>query len=325
MSSYLDTILENEPRHEAVVSYRGLMKRLKNQCDDMIWLIATLCNCPMANIALVGKDDVVITNSFGCDANDFDLRDVKLKTKEERKKSYYLKSLVAGSFMEGNVSKTNDVNCGNSNIRFYAGFPLRTSKGFLLGTLSVFDTNASRLNKFQIKTISMLTSNLMALLDLHYYKRRLKSLIRMVNHDMRQPLSIIQISSDLLSDSIPPSPTISREFIPSSPSLIPTISSSPSSRKSSLTPGSNDTDVDSNFTLSSNLSFNDSFDNTSSPSILSTSDSIECIRSSCELITTLNSSVTHFVGLSCLRASVAHLLSLKGLFTFISHNPFFKV
>eukprot|EP01088_Endostelium_zonatum_P005322 TRINITY_DN168_c1_g1_i2.p1 TRINITY_DN168_c1_g1~~TRINITY_DN168_c1_g1_i2.p1 ORF type:complete len:478 (-),score=73.83 TRINITY_DN168_c1_g1_i2:38-1306(-) len=39
----------------------------------------------------------------------------------------------------------------------------------------------------------------------------------------------------------------------------------------------------------------------------------------------MSKNYTCFHGLSCLRASVAHLLSLKGLFTFISHNPFFKV
>jgi diguanylate cyclase (GGDEF)-like protein/PAS domain S-box-containing protein len=74
--------------------------------------------------------------------------------------------------------KTGSLIALNHTIRFYAGVPLATPEGYLIGTLNVMDLKSRELNRIQIEALETLASSVMAHLNI---KRR--------NFELRSALS----------------------------------------------------------------------------------------------------------------------------------------
>ena len=92
-------------------------------------------------------------------------------------------------------------------IRFYAGMPLITSKGFKLGALCVIDTIPRRLTRMQTFALKVLSRQIVKLMELRIRNKEIthtaemqQRIISIMSHDIRSPLSSIKTFLDLNKD-----------------------------------------------------------------------------------------------------------------------------
>ncbi len=100
----------------------------------------------------------------------------------------------------------------DTNIRFYAGMPIRSNTGEALGTLCVLDNKPHSLNKKQKTALKALAKQVESLFELrrqnialikvrkelNIKNNLLKEFAGTVSHDMKMPLANMIITSDLL-------------------------------------------------------------------------------------------------------------------------------
>ena len=73
-------------------------------------------------------------------------------------------------------------------IRFYAGAPLKTTKGVLVGTLCVFDVKPRTLESHQIDALKVLSDNVMHLMEMRQANLVQKELLKESNANLRDAL-----------------------------------------------------------------------------------------------------------------------------------------
>ena len=80
-------------------------------------------------------------------------------------------------------------------IRFYAGMPLITSKGYKLGALCVIDTIPRRLTRMQTFALKVLSRQTVKLMELRIRNKEIthtaemqQRIISIMSHDIRSPL-----------------------------------------------------------------------------------------------------------------------------------------
>lgn len=184
----------------------------EKEFDDIVKLASQICNVPISTITLVdqyrqwfkarvGIDDTETSRELSFCAHvisdDHELMEVEDATKDERFHDY------------PNVT-------GDPNIRFYAGVPLITAKGYKLGTLCVIDRKPGTLTSQQSFALKVLGHQVVKLAEqrlqnryLHNYQKRLEQQAEMQNrilsivaHDVRSPLVSLQGIIELSEENI---------------------------------------------------------------------------------------------------------------------------
>ncbi len=96
---------------------------------------------------------------------------------------------------------------GEPNLRYYAGAPLVTSKGFKIGTLCILDTAPGKLSAEQKAALRVLARHVVTLIELRVRNREMAQLSEMQNkvisiigHDIRNPLASFRVMLDLIDD-----------------------------------------------------------------------------------------------------------------------------
>lgn len=173
--------------------------------DDIVQLASQICETPISLISLVDDSRQWFKSKVGVEAtetprewafcahavNNNDLLIVEDATKDER---FFDNPLVTD----------------NPDIRFYAGYPLRTSDNFALGTLCVIDRKPNSLNEMQIFALETLANQVVKNIEARVTNKVLaeylntiseknaelekandikKKLISIISHDLRTPLS----------------------------------------------------------------------------------------------------------------------------------------
>jgi two-component sensor histidine kinase len=131
--------------------------------DDVVRLAALICEAPVALVSFVASDRQWFKARVGFDRAETDLDS----------------SVCAHALVEPDLlvipdlsldprSRDNPLVTGEPNIRFYAGAPLRTADGHVLGSLCVIDTmpRAAGLTGKQADMLRMLARQVMAQLEL---------------------------------------------------------------------------------------------------------------------------------------------------------------
>ncbi len=107
-------------------------------------------------------------------------------------------------FVVGDASKderfaANPLVTDDPNLRFYAGAPLKTADGFQLGTLCVLDREARALTPDQLESLSALSRQVMAQLELRLAVRRQAEalvekdlLMQEVHHRVKNSLTMVR-------------------------------------------------------------------------------------------------------------------------------------
>ncbi|MGB8705516.1 MAG: GAF domain-containing sensor histidine kinase [Gillisia sp.] len=176
--------------------------------DNITQLASFICKTPIALISLIGQEKQYLKSRVGTDvcegARDIShcshaiLTPEKLMEVEDTRKDVRFAD--------------NPYTHGEPPLLYYAGMPLRTSKGAVLGTLCVLDTKPNKLNKTQKAALLSLAKQVESLFELRRYNEQLeeirtqlkfkntqlKNFASTVSHDMKMPLANIILTADLL-------------------------------------------------------------------------------------------------------------------------------
>jgi signal transduction histidine kinase len=172
--------------------------------DRLAALAALICNAPVAFIKLVGHDKQYIKASFGSQGSTMPrsagicqytiLQDDVLEVRDS---------------LEHELFKQDPDLPGPDKLRFYAGVPLRTPDGYKIGTLCVIDRIPGQLSESQKEALRTLADEIISRYELVLIQNKLSeknaekdALIKIVSHDIRNPLGGIISFSEMLANEL---------------------------------------------------------------------------------------------------------------------------
>jgi PAS domain S-box-containing protein len=155
-------ILENEAKRlNALRRYKVLDTLPEREFDELTQLASFICETPIALISLVDRDRQWFKARVGIDVEETS-RDIS-----------FCAHVVASSQMLIVEDATQDIRFADNpfvlqepKIRFYAGAPLVTSDGFVLGTLCTIDLEPKTLSQKQIRHLEALSNLVISQLEL---------------------------------------------------------------------------------------------------------------------------------------------------------------
>jgi hypothetical protein len=165
-----------ENRLKAVKRYLELSFDKESELDDLVFLASQICATPIASITLVDDKkqypvigvgdlissscDIAFCNQTVSQGNILEIPDAK----------------------EDPGFKNNPLVIGEPYIRFYAGVPLITSDGHTIGSLCVIDHQPKKLSEKQLKSLGILSKQVMHRLELRLKLETLKESIVDAEH-----------------------------------------------------------------------------------------------------------------------------------------------
>lgn len=148
-------------RLEALRQYRILDTPSEQAYDDITALAAFICDVPISLISLVDAGRQWFKSKVGLNVDETG-RDVSFCAHAILNESI----LIVKDALEDERFDQNPLVTCAPNIRFYAGVPLRTPDGHLIGTLCVIDHQPRDLSESQIKTLEALARQIVMQLEL---------------------------------------------------------------------------------------------------------------------------------------------------------------
>lgn len=147
-------------RLQALGQYNLLDGWMQAQFDDLTRLTARICRAPIALIALVDKERIWFKSKTGFKPDEIP-RAGSLWDRTIQQK----KLLVIPDTRQNETFAPSPLVVAQSGARFYAGMPLVTTEGHVLGTLSVMDVVPRELDKDQQEVLQILARQVMLLIE----------------------------------------------------------------------------------------------------------------------------------------------------------------
>lgn len=197
-------------RIQAFQLYQVINNDLEVPFDDLAELAAELCHCPVALITLIGKDIQWYLARHGTEIQQ--VRRAESFCEHVLASPY--KALVIDDLETDMRFMHHPWVLQSPGYRFYAGIPITTAEGYVIGTLCVMDYKPNTLNKLQIRMLKVFANQILTQLELSSKVNQLektheklelanKELSRfayVVAHDIRSPLKNIDQLSMLLEE-----------------------------------------------------------------------------------------------------------------------------
>lgn len=162
------TDLSEHHRLEALRSYGLLGTPPEKEFDCLTQLAARICETPIASLTLVDRDRQWFKSVIGVECR---------QTPRETGFSAHVVSAKAPLVIEDMLKEerfcSNPYVLGGPKLRFYAGVPLVTPQGFILGALAVMSGQPHNLRADQIDALQTLARSAMAEIE----RRRLAKLV----------------------------------------------------------------------------------------------------------------------------------------------------
>jgi diguanylate cyclase (GGDEF)-like protein/PAS domain S-box-containing protein len=152
---------DEQARLDVLRSYGVLDTAPEEAFEDLTALAADLCGTPMSLISLVDADRQWFKSRRGLD--------LEQTAREQSFCAHALTSsdlLVVPDALADHRFATNLLVTGDPHLRFYAGAPLVTDEGAVLGTLCVLDTVPRELTARQTERLAGLARQVVRMLDL---------------------------------------------------------------------------------------------------------------------------------------------------------------
>ncbi|MDH3200807.1 MAG: PAS domain S-box protein [Myxococcales bacterium] len=138
-------------RLKALDGYRVMDTPPEDAFDGLTTLVARILNVPIALVSLVDADRQWFKSRYGLDAPETP-RDVSFCGHVVAEQEL----LVVPDAFEDDRFHDNPLVTGDPRVRFYAGYPLTTPDGHVLGTLCAIDHKARRITDQQLDTLKIL-------------------------------------------------------------------------------------------------------------------------------------------------------------------------
>jgi signal transduction histidine kinase len=187
-------------RLAALYSLNVLDSEPEKDFDDIVALAANICDAPMSMVTLVDADRQWFKAGVGTDL-----------TQTTRELSFCAHTILGTDLLMVPDARADARFAGNAavaaegGVRFYAGAPLITSDGFVLGTLCVFDSEPRRLEVEQLQALRALAQQVTSQLELRRYavalagtsarlqelERRKDDLAALVGGPLKAPLRLM--------------------------------------------------------------------------------------------------------------------------------------
>ena len=168
MTTYPVPANETE-RMAALRSYEILDTKPEERFDDLTKLAALICGVPISLISLIDTDRQWFKSKFGLDVQE-----------TPRAQAFCTHAIMQPEmFVVPDASRDerfarNPLVTGDLHIRFYAGAPLATRDGHLLGTLCVIDRKPHTLTEQQTQALEILSRMVIENIELQKDLRELK-------------------------------------------------------------------------------------------------------------------------------------------------------
>lgn len=204
----MDINTDDQLRLRALKEYNILDTEEEPAYDDLTFVASTICRTPMALVCLFDEDRVWFKSHRGTSLKQCFLPAARKACKGANKTKIISDAQKDPGFQEMELVK------GPPYIRFYAGAPLVTPTGAIIGTLCVVDLEPRSLTSEQVQALEALARQVMILIELKKsqnvspanpaklaHQIKLASLGEMANsiaHEINNPLTIINGNVGLL-------------------------------------------------------------------------------------------------------------------------------
>src|SRR5665213_1690513 len=195
---------EEEDRIKALKKYQILDTPPDGSFDRITELAAKLLNVPIAIVTLVDTDRIWFKSRYGITLNQIG-RDDGLCSSAILSDDIY----VVEDAVKDLRTLANPLVAGEFGLQFYAAVPIKVKGNYNLGTLCVIDKNPRGISDSEILILKNLADILIDQIELRLEARKAVSrqneLLHIAAHDMKSPLTIIPIWSDLIKNEKPKS------------------------------------------------------------------------------------------------------------------------
>ncbi|TGL59041.1 hybrid sensor histidine kinase/response regulator [Leptospira sarikeiensis] len=201
-------IPENEEeRLQALRRYKILDTPPEEKYDGIVRAASLICGAPIALVTLIDSERQWFKARLGIDDTETLRRDSFCQFAVAENKFLIVEDAETDSRF-----KSNPYVLGDPNIRFYAGAPLRTPDGYVLGTLCVIDSKPKKITPAEIQALEALADSVVSFMELDAKSQALIQLQSValelqkakeqffvnMNHEFRTPVHGILGMVDLL-------------------------------------------------------------------------------------------------------------------------------
>ena len=189
---------EEHSRLRALSEYQILDSGPEPSYEEITTLAASLCQAPLAAISFVDRDRQWTKAGFGCE--------LKARPRDESICNYVVtekKFLLVENALKDERFMNNPFVTGKIGLRFYAGAPLMSPDGYVLGALCVLDVKPRTLTELQRKCLEVLSNQVVSQMELrktHLQLRRrsIEEMAASIAHEINNPLAIISGNAAIL-------------------------------------------------------------------------------------------------------------------------------
>lgn len=163
--------INEDLRLDDLYSYSVLDSQAEQDYDQLVELASLICQCDMSLVSLVDKDRQWFKAKKGIDL-----------PQTPREEAICAHAILQDDvfIVENTLADERFWNLptvlGDPNIRFYAGAPITSSRGFKLGTVCVLDSNPKVLSELQIQALHKLARQASILFEFRKKNDELKTI-----------------------------------------------------------------------------------------------------------------------------------------------------
>lgn len=160
-----------ELRLQDLYSYDILDSHSDNAFDELLEVAASIYGCPMAAISFVDKERQWFKSKVGLPGTlETTSRDVSFCAHAILNNDV----LIVEDTTKDDRFNKNPFTTNKPGIRFYAGAPIVSTKGYCLGTICIIDTQPRELTQEQARLLRILSDQISKLLELRLKNKLLK-------------------------------------------------------------------------------------------------------------------------------------------------------